>query len=318
MRANAACDAQAGELPALDDMGEGGAGAGGGRGVGRSERGYAGVCERGCGACANARASRYGSGREREQGGERVAPRQARLGYNTHMEHAARILVVEDDDDINNVVAAALARAGYACAQAFSGSEARLLLKAGAAAGEAPFDLVITDLMLPGSSGEELVREIRARSDVPVIVVSARADTGDKVELLKLGADDYLAKPFDLDELLARVSVQLRHASRGAGRSSGTLRFKDWVLDAEARTLTAAGDPVRLTRLEFGIVEALVRRPKKVFTKRELFQAAWNEEAFVEEKAVNVHVSNIRGKLKPSGTDGYIETVWGIGFKLAE
>ena len=259
-----------------------------------------------------------GSGREREQGGERVAPCQARLGYNTRMEHAARILVVEDDEDINNVVAAALARAGYACAQAFSGSEARLLLKAGAAAGEAPYDLVITDLMLPGFSGEELVREIRARSDVPVIVVSARADTGDKVELLKLGADDYLAKPFDLDELLARVSVQLRHASRGAGRSSGTLRFKDWVLDAEARTLTAAGDPVRLTRLEFGIVEALVRRPKKVFTKRELFQAAWNEEAFVEEKAVNVHVSNIRGKLKPSGTDGYIETVGGIGFKLAE
>ena len=100
------------------------------------------------------------------------------------MEHAARILVVEDDDDINNVVAAALARAGYACAQAFSGSEARLLLKAGAAAGEAPYDLVITDLMLPGSSGEELVREIRARSDVPVIVVSARADPGAKVELL--------------------------------------------------------------------------------------------------------------------------------------
>ena len=250
-----------------------------------------------------------GPGREREKGEERVAPRQTRLSYNTRMEHAARILVVEDDDDINNVVAAVLARAGYACAQAFSGSEARLLLKAGAAAGEAPYDLVITDLMLPGFSGEELVREIRARSDVPVIVVAGRAATG---------AKDYLAKPFDLDELLARVSVQLRHASRGAGRSSGTLRFKDWVLDAEARTLTAAGDPVRLTRLEFGIVEALVRRPKKVFTKRELFQAAWNEEAFVEEKAVNVHVSNIRGKLKPSGTDGYIETVWGIGFKLAE
>ena len=247
-----------------------------------------------------------------------MAPHQARLGYNTRMEHAARILVVEDDNDINDVMAASLARAGYACAQAFSGSEARLLLKAATAAGEAPFDLVITDLMLPGASGEELVREIRARSDAPVIVVSARAEPGDKVELLKLGADDYLAKPFDLDELLARVAVQLRHASRGTARSSGTLRFKEWVLDTEARTLAAAGEPVKLTRLEFGIVEALVRRPKKVFTKRELFQAAWNEEAFVEEKAVNVHVSNIRGKLKPSGTDGYIETVWGIGFKLAE
>ena len=96
-----------------------------------------------------------GPGREREKGEERVAPRQTRLSYNTRMEHAARILVVEDDD-INNVVAAALARAGYACAQAFSGSEARLLLKAGAAAGEAPYDLVITDLMLPGFSGEAL------------------------------------------------------------------------------------------------------------------------------------------------------------------
>ena len=276
-------------------------------------------CGCGCGAGAGAGADAgTGAEREREQGGERVAPHQARLGYNTRMEHAARILVVEDDNDINDVMAASLARAGYACAQAFSGSEARLLLKAATAAGEAPFDLVITDLMLPGASGEELVREIRARSDAPVIVVSARAEPGDKVELLKLGADDYLAKPFDLDELLARVAVQLRHASRGAARSSGTLRFKEWVLDTEARTLTAAGEPVKLTRLEFGIVEALVRRPKKVFTKRELFQAAWNEEAFVEEKAVNVHVSNIRGKLKPSGTDGYIETVWGIGFKLAE
>ena len=261
-----------------------------------------------------------GPGREREKGEERVAPRQTRLSYNTRMEHAARILVVEDDDDINNVVAAALARAGYACAQAFSGSEARLLLKAGAAAGEAPYDLVITDLMLPGFSGEELVREIRARSDVPVIVVSARADTGDKVELLKLGADDYLAKPFDLDELLARVSVQLRHASRGAGRSSGTLRFKDWVLDAEARTLTAAGDPVRLTRLEFGIVEALVRRPEQgVHQARAVPERPGTRRRSVEEKAVNVHVSNIRGKLQaPAAPTGYIETVWGIGFKLAE
>lgn len=234
------------------------------------------------------------------------------------MEDSARILVIEDDVDINDVVAASLRKTGYVCVQAFSGSEARLLLKTAAAEGEAPFDLVITDLMLPGASGEELVRAIRANSDAPVIVVSARSDAADKVALLKLGADDYLTKPFDLDELHARVAVQLRHASRGAARTSSVLRFKNWTLDTEARTLAAAGEPVKLTRLEFGIVEALVRRPKKVFTKRELFQAAWNEEAFVEEKAVNVHVSNIRGKLKPSGTDGYIETVWGIGFKLAE
>lgn len=235
------------------------------------------------------------------------------------MEHAARILVVEDDDDINNVVAAALARAGYACAQAFSGSEARLLLKAGAAAGEAPYDLVITDLMLPGSSGEELVREIRARSDVPVIVVSARTDTGDKVELLKLGADDYLAKPFDLDELLARIEVQLRHRGRVPASQPGgdVLRVGAWAVDRAARTLAVNGADVPLTRTEFNIVELLALHPKKVYTKQELFELAWGEPYAAEDSTVSVHVSNIRAKLKPTGTDGYLRTVWGLGFKLA-
>lgn len=240
------------------------------------------------------------------------------FGYNGGMEDTTRILVIEDDIDINEMVATSLRKAGYTCDQAFSGSEARLLLQAASANGDAPFDLVITDLMLPGASGEDLVREIRLRSDAPIIVVSARSGAGDKVELLKLGADDYLAKPFDLDELHARIIVQLRHAARGTARSSATLRFKDWVLDTEARTLTAAGAPVKLTRLEYGIVETLVRRPKKVFTKQELLRSAWNDECFVEEKAATVHVSNIRSKLKASGTDGYLETVWGIGFKLAD
>ena len=229
------------------------------------------------------------------------------------MSEPASIVIIEDDADINEVVAVHLRRNGFACTQAFSGSEGRLLLS-----GSEPFDLVITDLMLPGMAGEDVVRLVRARGDMPVIVMSARTTAADKVALLKLGADDYLTKPFDLDELHARVAVQLRHASRGAARTSSVLRFKNWTLDTEARTLAAAGEPVKLTRLEFGIVEALVRRPKKVFTKRELFEAAWHEECFVEDKAVNVHVSNIRGKLRASGTDAYIETVWGIGFKLAE
>lgn len=240
------------------------------------------------------------------------------FGYNRRMEDTTRILVIEDDTDINEMVATSLRKAGYTCDQAFSGSEARLLLQAAAANGDAPFDLVITDLMLPGASGEDLVREIRLRSDAPIIVVSARSGAGDKVELLKLGAEDYLGKPFDLDELHARIIVQLRHAARGTARSSATLRFKDWVLDTEARTLTAAGAPVKLTRLEYGIVETLVRRPKKVFTKQELLRSAWNDECFVEEKAATVHVSNIRSKLRASGTDDYVETVWGIGFKLAD
>ena len=249
------------------------------------------------------------------------------------------ILIIEDDAGINEVLAAFLTRQGFSCTQAYSGSEARLLLEAGgsAATGQSngkpfPFDLVITDLMLPGVSGEEIVSSIRRRGNAPVIVLSARGAAADKVDLLGLGADDYLTKPFDLEEVLARVRVQLRHAARASGSASSAseqeepavsggdsaLRYRLWEVDPESRTLVAAGEPVRLTRLEYNIVETLVRRPKKVFTKRELYESAWNEDCFIEEKAINVHVSNIRSKLKATDTDSYIETVWGIGFKLAD
>ena len=238
------------------------------------------------------------------------------------MSEPASIVIIEDDADINEVVAVHLRRNGFACTQAFSGSEGRLLLS-----GSEPFDLVITDLMLPGMAGEDVVRLVRARGDMPVIVMSARTTAADKVALLKLGADDYLTKPFDLDELLARVQVQLRRASASGAPSDERLpepaaatamRYKDWTLDVDARTLSVREEPVRLTRLEFNILEALVRRPRKVFTKRELFEIAWNEESAVEEKAINVHVSNIRSKLRAAHSAGEIETVWGIGFKLAE
>ena len=182
-----------------------------------------------------------------------------------------------------------------------------------------PFDLIISDLMLPGTTGEELVAAIREHgADVPVIVISARTTAADKIDLLKLGADDYLTKPFDLDELAARVEVQLRHRGHVAvsGSAGSTLRFREWELDHEARTFTAAGTPVDLTRIEFNIVEMLMRHPSRVFTKQELFEGAWGEPYAADANTVNVHVSNIRTKLKPTGTADYIKTVWGMGFKL--
>ena len=242
------------------------------------------------------------------------------------------VLVVEDDADISGIVAEHLGRAGYACTQAFSGTEARLVLEGARERGER-FDVVVCDLMLPGLPGEDIVRLVRATdAATPIIVTSARSAASDKIDLLKLGADDYLAKPFDLDELLARVQVQLRHADVRRASASGApsderlpepaaataMRYKDWTLDVDARTLSVREEPVRLTRLEFNILEARVRRPRKVFTKRELFEIAWNEESAVEEKAINVHVSNIRSKLRAAHSAGEIETVWGIGFKLAE
>lgn len=227
----------------------------------------------------------------------------------------ARVLVVEDDESISDVVCRMLSHEGCSCTPAFSGSEARLLLAGGQA-----FDLVVCDLMLPGLSGEGLIALVRESSNVPILVISARGAVADRVTLLRLGADDYLVKPFDLDELVARVEALLRRSGAvgQAGESGEGMAFGSWVLDEEARTLVAAGGPIRLTRTEFDIVAALMRRPRKVFTKRELYEAVWHEEAAVEEKAISTHISNIRAKLRGTGTEGYIETVWGIGFKLCD
>ena len=257
----------------------------------------------------------------------------------------ARVLIVEDDADINGIITTHLARHGYRCTQAFSGSEARLLLGAEEGSDGLPFDIVISDLMLPGLAGEELVSLIRARdARVPIIVISARADAADRIDLLRLGADDYLTKPFDLDELAVRIEVQLRHraqaamrtgvehvpagaayarANEGVGNShvSGpahVLRFRNWVLDGDARTFQVADVPVEFTRIEFNILMTMMEHPKRVFPKAELFEAAWGEPYAADDNTLNVHVSNIRAKLKPTGTDGYLKTVWGMGFKLVE
>lgn len=246
------------------------------------------------------------------------------------------ILVIEDDPSINEVVCAHLERLGHRCTAAFSGTEG--LLRLDEAARSMPFDLVITDLMLPGTTGEDIVEAIRrVDADLPVIVISARITPADKAMLLRLGADDYLTKPFDLDELTARIEVQMRHrASRpdcpGAfGSGSGLpadeacdepahsplLTFRTWELDPEGRSFRVNGAEVALTRTEFNILELLIRRPSKVFTKQELFELAWGEPYSVEDSTVNVHVSNLRRKLKPTGTDGYLQTVWGLGYKLS-
>lgn len=246
------------------------------------------------------------------------------------------ILIIEDDAAINDITASYLKKKNCRCTQAYSGSEARLLLTplnnseepvaSQTVQTKAPFDLILTDLMLPGLSGQELIDLVRQTESIPVIVISALDAPGQKVELFDLGADDYLTKPFDLDELYARILVQLRHKEKLAALSAGqntcdqqeSITYKEWCLKPQQRSLEASGAPVDLTRLEYNIIETLMTYPTKVFTKQELFEAAWHEECFIEEKAINVHISNIRSKLRPSGTDSYIQTVWGIGFKLEE
>lgn len=230
-----------------------------------------------------------------------------------------RVLVVEDDAALSEVVCTFLGDEGYACTPAFSGTEALLLAERATEKNER-FDLVILDLMLPGVPGEELIGRLRAAGvGAPVIVTSARSAVTDRVGLLRLGASDYLTKPFDLDELLARAEVQLRDRARaagGEGRAVATLRFGHWELDPVARTFAVDGEALRLTRTEFDILAAMMRDPSRVFTRQALFELVRNEEALTEERTISTHVSNLRSKLRPTGTDSYIQTVWGIGFKL--
>ena len=238
------------------------------------------------------------------------------------MLEGARILVVEDDAAINRVVCSYLEKAGAMCTAAFSGTEGLMHL-----AGGATFDLIVTDLMLPGASGEEVVAAARA-AGLPVVVLSARTAVADRVDLLRIGADDYLTKPFDLEELLARCEAVLRRSastaraasvpSPSAGAVAPPLRFGAWELDEAARRFAAAGIPVRLTRTEYEIVRALMAEPRRVHTKRSLSAVAAGDEVALEDKTVATHIGNIRAKLRPSGTEDYLETVWGVGFKLRD
>lgn len=223
----------------------------------------------------------------------------------------SKILIIEDDTSINNIISEYLSDHSYTCTQAFSGTEARLLMTLDS------FDLIILDLMLPGVTGDMLISEIRAKSAIPIIVLSALTSSQDKVQLLSQGADDYMGKPFDLEELLVRIQVQERHASGKAGEALQDIVYRNWRIDAEEHKLYVDKCPVELTVHEFRILELLTRRPKKVFTKQEIFQLVWEEDYFVEDKTINVHISNIRSKLRPTGTEEYIRTVWGIGFTLS-
>ena len=214
------------------------------------------------------------------------------------------ILVIDDDLHIGNLLEEALTKQGYRVSRAYSGTEALLLLSA------ARPDLVLLDLMLPGLSGEEVLPRLRG---VPVIVVSAKAAVDCKVGLLLGGAVDYVTKPFDLRELLARVAVALRGA---AGQQAAVLAFSDLRLDAASREVSVRGAPVRLTRTEYAILKLLMQNPAQVVTKSLLLDRIAEDTPDCTESSLKMHVSNLRRKLRGAGGRDYIEAVWGSGFKL--
>lgn len=230
------------------------------------------------------------------------------------------ILIVEDDPDINGLLAKIAVREGFACVQAYSGTEAQLQTE------RTSFDLILLDMMVPGMDGPTLLEHLRNEldADTPVIVVSARAGAHDKIAMLKLGADDYVTKPFEPDEVAARIHAVLRRAGAakvptGNEAAEGEVySHRDLRLDVERRRVTLKGIEVALTAHEFDILRTLMSSPDKVFSRERLYELVWKSGYYGEENAINVHVSNIRKKLAAVDAEGdYIKTVWGIGFKLA-
>lgn len=220
-----------------------------------------------------------------------------------------KILVVEDDTYINRMICETLTKDGYECSSAYSGTEALLRLS-----GQA-FHLVILDLMLPGATGQEVLEKIRCQGELPVIILSAKDELDSKISLLTLGANDYMTKPFEIQELAARVQVQLRGTKALSG-CPRLLCYRALQLDLEKMEFCAEMQCVPLTAHELKIMELLMRHPGRVFSKNEIYEYAWETCYLGEDKTINVHISNIRQKLKKVSAEEYIETVWGLGFKL--
>lgn len=219
----------------------------------------------------------------------------------------SNILIIDDDSHINSIVSKALKAEGYTVLQAFSGTEALMVLK-----NEKP-DLILLDLMLPGLSGEELLPQIK---NVPVIVVSAKADVTNKVDLLLGGAADYVTKPFDMNELLARIKVQLRINEQSLEKN--TLTYKEISLDIDKHIITANGQEQKLTRTEFAILKILISNPEQVVAKLTILDRISQDTPDCTEDSLKIHVYNLRKKIKNLTGKDYISSIWGIGFMLTE
>lgn len=221
-----------------------------------------------------------------------------------------KILIIEDNADVCAMLEEALTDAGYNTHHAHTGTDGLNEVK------NNEYDLVLLDIMLPYKSGDEVLREIRKFSEVPVIIISAKDMVGIKIDLLKCGADDYITKPFDLGEVTARVEASLRRAKKQDVLSK-TFHYKDLVLDDEKKRVTISGVETELTAKEYMILSLLIKNRGKVFTKSNLYESVWGDEYLEDDNVVKTHVSNLRSKLKKANPcEEYIETVWGLGYRL--
>jgi DNA-binding response OmpR family regulator len=223
---------------------------------------------------------------------------------------AHKILIVEDDKEISDMLLDFLSKNGFVADAVPNG----LLGLKQVASGD--YSLILLDLMLPFKSGDEFLREIRQFSDVPVIVLSAKSLTQDKIDLLHLGADDYVTKPFDLNELLARILSNIKRYSGNRSTENNVITYGKMSLNTTGKELIVNGITVSLTAKEYDLLELMLSNPKKVFSKQNLYESVWGELYAYDNDTINTHISNLRRKLKDASVEDYIETVWGIGYKM--
>lgn len=215
------------------------------------------------------------------------------------------IAVIEDDQHIGNIIENALKKEGYGVLRAYSGTEALYLLSHNTP------DLILLDLMLPGLAGEEILSKM---DGIPVIVVSAKVGIDDKVNLLLSGAVDYITKPFELRELLARISVQFRKEEKQSLIS--ILKVDNLVLDLTSHEVTVNDTQVHLTKIEYAIFKLLMQNPNQVISKTVILERIFEDTPDCTDRSLKQHISNLRKKLRDAGDKEYIEAVWGIGFKI--
>jgi len=220
------------------------------------------------------------------------------------------ILIIEDEKKVNELLAKTLTEAGFQTLSAYTGLEGLESFR------QNHVDLVLLDLMLPYMSGDEVLRLLRKESDIPVIVISAKGLVQTKIDLLTTGADDYITKPFDLGEVAARTISCLRRY--GKSRKNIQMAYKGIILDLEAKSVTLNGVSVDLTATEYRMLELFLQYPNKVFSKANLYESVWEEEYLGEENIIKTHISNLRNKLRRVSEEEYIDTVWGLGYRLKQ
>jgi DNA-binding response OmpR family regulator len=227
------------------------------------------------------------------------------------MDPVINILVVEDDNDINQLLCSIINQSGYRPQPAFSGTEALIYLE------KQKWDLILLDLMLPGLSGEEILAKIMGNGSMPVIIISAKSEQQTKIENLRSGADDFISKPFDVDEVSARIDSLLRRYRYVTEAPKQTLNHKDIHIDLDEKSVFVNGTEITVTVREYKILVLLMNSPKKVFSKANLFESVWEESFYGDDNTVNVHISNLRNKLSKANPDEeYIETIWGMGYRM--